>query len=168
MAKEVTFTDLLEEPDAYENKWIKIKGRLQYTFSQRIANAAELLPGYYPTQPGDPDIWSRQESHNKDSGENYFKILLEAVSDLEDTSFRFYSVAPGNIVEVVGASKGLDKYHKNVMKLTVVKVVGYINVSGWVSFLDIILIAIGGFVMGFFFIRFSLGMDPKKRHKTFT
>lgn len=168
LAKEVTFTDLLESPNAYENEWIKIKGRLQYTFSQRMANAAELLPGYYPTQPGDSDIWSRQGSHNKDSEENYFKILLEAVSDIEDTSFRFSSVAPGNIVEVVGASKGLDKDYKNVMKLKVVKVVGYIGLSGWVSFFYIILIAIGGFVMGFFFIRGSLRMAPKKRHETFT
>ena len=81
LAKKVTFTDLLEEPEAYENKWIKIKGRLQYTSSQRIVNAAELLPGYYPMQPGDSDIWSRQESHNKGSGEKYFKILLLLIFD---------------------------------------------------------------------------------------
>jgi hypothetical protein len=30
LANEVTFTDLLESPNAYENEWIKIKGRIQY------------------------------------------------------------------------------------------------------------------------------------------
>jgi hypothetical protein len=156
LAKKVTFTDLLEEPEAYENEWIKIKGRIQYTFSQSMANTAELIPGYYPTQPGD---------YNKGSGENYFKIFLEAAGENEDTSFRFSSVDSGNIVELVGVLKGLDKDHKNAMKLKVITVVGYGGVIGWLSFLSIILIAIMGFGVGIFLTRISLGMYPKEDTK---
>ncbi|MGD2086087.1 MAG: hypothetical protein PVH61_07885 [Candidatus Aminicenantes bacterium] len=156
LANEVTFTDLLESPDAYENEWIKIKGRIQYTFSQRMANTAELIPEYYPTHPGDSDTGSWQKSHNEGAGEKYFKIFLEAVGEDEDTSFRFSSIDPGNIVEVVGISKGLDKYNKNVMNLKVVTVIGYRGMMNWMGFFVFIPIILLGIGLGTFFIYLCL------------
>lgn len=147
LANEVTFTDLLESPNAYENEWIKIKGRIQYTFSQSMANTAELLPGYYPTQPGD---------YNKGSGENCFKIFLKAVGENEDTSFRFSSIDSGNIVEAVGISGGLDKDDKNVMHLKVVTVMGYRGVIDWMGFFVFIPIILLGIGLGTFFISLCL------------
>jgi hypothetical protein len=164
LANEVTFTDLLESPNAYENEWIKIKGRIQYTTSQRLANAAELLPGYYPMQPGDSDIGSRQKFHNKGSEENYFKIFLEASGGKKDKSFHFGSIDSGKIIEVVGISKGLDKDYKNVMKLKVVTVMGYRGVIDWMGFFVLIPIALLGIGMGTFFIYLSL-RDVLKRKK---
>ncbi|UCH96908.1 MAG: hypothetical protein JSV88_08675 [Candidatus Aminicenantes bacterium] len=165
LAKEVTFTDLLESPNAYEKEWIKIKGRLQYTFSQRSTNVAELLPGYYPSQPGDSDIGSRQKFHNKGSEENYFKIFLEAAGSKKDKSFYSSSIDSGKIVEVVGISRGLDQDHKNVMKLKVVTVMGYRGVIDWLGFFVLIPIALLGIGMGTFFIYLSLGMYSKERKK---
>jgi hypothetical protein len=147
LANEVTFTDLLESPNAYENEWIKIKGRIQYTFSQNLANTAELLPGYYPTQPGE---------YNKGSGKNYFKIFLEATGSKKDQSFHFDSVDSGKIVEVVGISGGLDKDDKNVMHLKVVTVTGYRGVIDWMGFFVFIPLILLGIGLGTLFIYLCL------------
>lgn len=156
LANEVTFTDLLESPDAYENEWIKIKGRIQYTFSQRMANTAELIPEYYPTHPGDSDTGSWQKSHNKRTGENYFKIFLEASGSKKDESFHFGSIDSGKIVEVVGISGGLDKDDKNVMHLKVVTVMGYRGVIDWMGFFVFIPLILLGIGLGTFFIYLCL------------
>lgn len=157
LAQKVTFTDLLEEPEVYDYEWIKIRGRIQHTLSQRLKDTAELLPEYYPTQTNDSDSLPQKKFHKKDSKKSDIKIRLEIIGNEGDKSFRFISLASGTIVDAVGVFKIVEKYHRNMMILQVITVMGYERgLLDWVGTSFLIMPGLLGIATGIFLLWLAL------------